>query len=305
MKNEGNSLRAIVFALVGNLLIALIKFVVSAISGSSAMLAEGIHSMVDTTNQVFLLIGNKRSAKAADEFHSLGYGKEEYFWGFLVAVLLFFLGGIFSIYEGIHKYFHPEPINNFVFIFIVLVISIAIEYKSFSVALTEFRKTNKGPLYQSLKQSTDTNIFVILVEDFSALAGLFIVLISTILSMFYPIFDVIGTVMVGCLLIVMSYFLSDELRKLMIGENISRQMRKDIKCTVNRCAMVRHVNHIRSMYIGHNKFILLISIDVSDNATGLTIEDNIEQMKVDILKQYPNAQYIYIDVMDAKRNQLT
>jgi cation diffusion facilitator family transporter len=304
MKQEGNSLRAIIFALVGNLAIALIKFVVSAISGSSAMLAEGIHSMVDTTNQVFLLIGSKRSQKVANEQHSFGYGKEEYFWGFMVAVLLFFMGGVFAIYEGIHKCMNPEPIDNYLYIFIVLLISIAIEYKSFSVALTEFRKNNSGSLFQSLKQSTDTNIFVILVEDFSALCGLVIVLVSTLLSMINPIFDVIGTLMVGCLLIVMSYFLSNELRKLMIGENISRGMRQEIKAIIRSYAMVEHINNLRSMYIGHNKFILLVSVDMKDDAKCYDIENVIEQMKVAILKKYPQAQYIYIDVKDAERNRL-
>ena len=140
MKEQSNSLRAVIFALVGNLAIAVIKFIVSVISGSSAMLAESIHSLADTTNQVFLLIGRKRSTKGADEVHAFGYGKEEYFWGFLVAVLLFFMGGCFSIYEGIHKLMHPEPLDNYIYIFIVLALSILIELKSFTVALTEFRK---------------------------------------------------------------------------------------------------------------------------------------------------------------------
>ena len=129
MKNESNSLRAVLFALGANLSIAIIKYIVSVISGSSAMLAEAIHSLADTTNQVFLLIGRKRAVKVADEVHSLGYGKEEYFWGFLVAVLLFFLGGCFSIYEGIHKIMNPEPIGNYLYIFIVLAVAIYTQAK--------------------------------------------------------------------------------------------------------------------------------------------------------------------------------
>lgn len=304
MKTEGNSLKAVLFALVGNLIISLIKFVVAALSGSSAMFAEAIHSLVDSTNQVFLLIGNKRSRKDADEVHSLGYGKEEYFWGFLVAVLLFFLGGVFSIYEGIHKWMHPEPINKFGYIFGVLIISIAIEYKSFSVAFKEFKKTSSGNVINSLKQSTETNIFVILIEDFAALTGLIIVLITTALSLINPIFDVIGTLMVGCLLIVMSYFLSNELRKLMIGENISREMRNNIKCIVRSYKTIEHINTLRSMYIGNNRFLLLLSVDVDDYAKGYAIENVIEQIKMDIQEKYPNAQYIYIDVKDSERNSL-
>jgi len=304
MKTEGNSLKAVLFALVGNLIISLIKFVVAVLSGSSAMFAEAIHSLVDSTNQVFLLIGNKRSRKNADEIHSLGYGKEEYFWGFLVAVLLFFLGGVFSIYEGIHKWMNPEPINKFGYIFGVLIASILIEYKSFSVAYKEFKKTSVGNVITSLKQSTETNIFVILIEDFAALTGLVIVLTTTLLSLINPIFDVIGTLMVGCLLIVMSYFLSNELRKLMIGENISREMRNNIKTIVHSYKTIEHINTLRSMYIGNNRFLLLLSVDVDDYAKGYAIENVIEQIKLDIQEKYPNAQYIYIDVKDSGRNTL-
>jgi cation diffusion facilitator family transporter len=296
MKEQSNSLRAVIFALVGNLTIAIIKFIVSVISGSSAMLAESIHSLADTTNQVFLLIGRKRSAKGADELHSFGYGKEEYFWGFLVAVLLFFLGGCFSIYEGIHKVMHPEPLENYIYIFIVLISSMAIELKSFTVALTEFRKSSSGQLLKAVMASTDTNIFVILVEDFSALTGLTIVLISSLLSLINPMFDAIGTLFVGALLIIMSYFLANELRKLIIGENISREMRNEVRAIVHKHKAVRHINNIRSMYIGNNNFILLISVDMENRTEAAAIETITSQVKSDILRLYPQAKYIYMEV---------
>jgi cation diffusion facilitator family transporter len=296
MKEKSNSLRAVLFALAANLTIAVIKFVVSIISGSSAMLAEAIHSFADTTNQVFLLIGRKRSAKGATEIHSFGYGKEEYFWGFLVAVLLFFLGGCFSIYEGVHKVMHPEPIDNYIYIFIVLIAAIIIEYKSFSVAFKEFRKVSPKGFIKPLADSTDTNLFVILVEDFSALTGLTIVLITTLLSLINPFFDIVGTFLVGSLLIVVSYLLANELRKLMVGENIPREIRNDVREIVRKYSFVRHINNIRSMYIGNNNFILLISIDVDDLSIGNTIENCNEKIKSEITSRYPHAKYIYIDV---------
>jgi cation diffusion facilitator family transporter len=296
MKEQSNSRRAVLFALVGNLAIAIIKFIVSVISGSSAMLAESIHSLADTTNQVFLLIGRKRSLKGADELHSFGYGKEEYFWGFLVAVLLFFMGGCFSIYEGIHKLMNPEPLENYIYIFIVLISSIIIELKSFTVALTEFRKSSSGRLLKAVMTSTDTNIFVILVEDFSALTGLTIVLISSLLSLINPLFDAVGTLLVGALLIIMSYLLANELRKLIIGENISREMRNEVKAIVLKNKAVRHINNIRSMYIGNNNFILLISVDIEDNTDGSAIESVTTQVKADIVQRYPHAKYIYLEV---------
>ncbi|MCX6261506.1 MAG: cation diffusion facilitator family transporter [Bacteroidia bacterium] len=296
MKKESNSLRAVLFALGGNLTIAVIKYIVSVISGSSAMLAEAIHSLADTTNQVFLLIGRKRSGKVADEVHSLGYGKEEYFWGFLVAVLLFFLGGCFSIYEAIHKFMHPEPIGNYLYIFIVIAAAMLIEYKSFSVAFKEFRKTSPKGFLKALKDSTDTNLFVILVEDFSALTGLTIVLITTLLSMINPFFDVVGTFLVGSLLIIMSYLLANELRKLMVGESVPRETRSEIRAIIRKYSVIKHINNIRSMYIGNNDFILLISVDMDDFSRGHAIETAAEQIRSDIARKYPHAKYIYIDI---------
>jgi cation diffusion facilitator family transporter len=295
MKQDSNSLRAVLYALVGNFAIAVIKFVVSLISGSSAMLAESIHSLADTTNQVFLLVGRKRSRKEADELHAFGYGKEEYYWGFLVAVLLFFLGGCFSIYEGIHKLTHPEPLENYVYIFIVIALSIAIELKSFTVALTEFRKSSSGNLLKAVKESTDTNIFVILIEDFSALTGLTIVLISSLLSLVNPIYDAIGTLFVGALLIIMSWFLANEMRKLIIGENISREMRNTIRAILHSHSDIRHINNMRSMYIGNNNFLLLISVDVEDRTDASAVECLTSQIKTEITSRYPNASYIYIE----------
>lgn len=296
MKQESNSLRAVLFALAGNFAIAVIKFIVSLISGSSAMLAEAIHSVADTTNQVFLLIGRKRSVREANELHAFGYGKEEYYWGFLVAVLLFFMGGCFSLYEGVHKLTHPEPLENYIYIFVVLILSIGIELKSFTVALTEFRKTSASPLLKAVRESTDTNIFVILVEDFAALTGLTIVLISTLLSMVNPVFDAIGTLFVGALLVLMSFFLANELRKLIIGENISREMRNRIKEILHSHPDIRHINNIRSMYIGNNKFLLLISVDIDDRLDASAVECLTGQIKTEITGIYPNARYIYIEI---------
>jgi cation diffusion facilitator family transporter len=296
MKNESNSLNAVLFALGGNLVIAIIKYIVSVISGSSAMLAEAIHSLADTTNQVFLLIGRKRSGKRADESHSLGYGKEEYFWGFLVAVLLFFLGGCFSVYEAIHKFMHPEPIENYLYIFIVLVAAMIIEYKSFSVAFREFRKTSPEGIIKPLKDSTDTNLFVIMTEDFSALTGLIIVLVTTLLSLINPFFDIVGTFLVGCLLIIMSYLLANELRKLMVGESIPREIRNEVRAIIKKYSVIKHINNIRSMYIGNNDFILLVSVDVEDFSSGHAIEAATEQIRSDISVKYPHSKYIYIDV---------
>lgn len=298
MSKEGG-IKAVTIALFGNLAIAILKFIVSIFTRSAGMLAESIHSLADTINEIFLLIGSKRSKKKPDETHPFGYGKEEYFWGFLVAFLLFSVGGAYSIYEGIHKILNPENIEHAYWLFIILVVSILIETKSFFVAFNEFKlhKKKKTSWVNHFKNSTDTNIFVIIVEDFSALSGLTIVFITTILALFVnPIFDSIGSILVGILLIFAAYFLSNELRKLMIGENISREMRTNIKAIIKSYDSVKHINNIRSMYIGNNEFILWISIDVEDDTHVYQVDPIIYEMKSDIKKLYGNAKYINIEI---------
>lgn len=304
MSAGNGSLKAIFFALGGNLVIAIIKFIVAFITASSAMLAEAIHSFADCTNQVFLLIGNKRSAKPATEQHPFGYGKEEYFWGFMVAILLFFVGAIFSVYEGVHKLFAPSEINHVYWSFGVLTVAIIIEAKSFHVAYTEFNKLFKGVRFvTALKESTDTNLFVILVEDFAALAGLIVVLISTLLAwLVNPVFDAIGSVFVGLILATVSVFLTNELRKLIIGENIPRELRHKLKSKVAENNIVKHVNCINAMVMGRGRFLLIISVDVENSASGQEIEDQLNEIRKDLLAISSNILSVYIDVRDLNRN---
>jgi cation diffusion facilitator family transporter len=301
--SHSNSLRAVSIALLGNFIVAVVKFIVSFITASAAMMAEAIHSTSDCFNQIFLLIGNKRTKKSATEQHSFGYGKEEYFWGFMVAILLFFVGGGFSTYEGIHRLFTPEPIKNVMWSFIVLSISIILEGNSFRVAYLQFKQKYKTTLYKAIVAMNDTNLLVILLEDFAALLGLIIVLSTTILSITVsPIFDAIGSIIVGIILMVIAYILSNELRKLIVGESAPRKVRTDIKNIIHKYLIVNHINRIQTMFIGKEQFILLISIDVDDEALGYTIEDTIEQIKLDITAAYPEASNIYIEVKDSVRN---
>ena len=302
--SEGNSLKAVVIALFSNAFIALIKFIVAFVTASAAMMAEAIHSTADCMNQVFLLIGSNRTKKAANEQHSFGYGKEEYFWGFIVATLLFFVGGGFSIYEGIHKLFVVESINHVGWSFLVLGVGIILEFNSFQVAYKQFKIKNKTSFYKGLVAVTDTNLLVILLEDFAALLGLIIVLITTILAVTVsPVFDAIGSILVGVILVSIAYMLSNELRKLIVGESIPREMRADIKhiCSQHN-KFVKHVNKIQTMFIGREKFVLLLSLDIYDGVLAYDIENIIEHIKLDITAKYPNASVIYIEVKDMKRN---
>jgi cation diffusion facilitator family transporter len=304
MSGNNGTIRAVFFALGSNILITIFKFVVSAITHSAGMMAEAIHSVADCGNQIFLLIGNKRSARKPSELHPFGYGKEEYFWGFLVAVLLFFVGAAFSIYEGVHKLFQPAELQNVSWSFIVLAGSILIEGKSFHVAYTTFTRTHKGlGLFQALKESTDTNLFVILLEDAAAMMGLSIVLISTALAWFvHPIFDAIGSILVGLLLISVSLFMINELRKLIVGENVSRELRQDFKHIVNSNPAVHRVNSVAAMMIGKGKFILVVGIDLKDDVKAFSVEDQLDKIRKDLIHRCPDIYSIYFDIRDLERD---
>lgn len=304
MSGHGGSVKAVIFALGSNILITIIKFIVSAVTHSAGMLAEAIHSVADCGNQVFLLIGNKRASKPANEVHPFGYGKEEYFWGFLVAVLLFFVGAAFSIYEGVHKLFSPVELQNVSWSFVVLIISILIEGKSFHVAYTAFKQNHKGiGMYRALKESTDTNLFVILLEDSAALLGLTIVLCSTTMAyLVHPVFDAIGSILVGILLISISVFMINELRKLIVGENIPIEIRNSLKEIVAKNEVVEHVNFISAMMMGKGKFLLVIGVDLKDNVSAALVEDQFKIIKSGLNHQNANIHSIYFDVKDRVRN---
>ena len=296
--SHSNSNKAVFYALMGNAIISVLKFVAAFFTMSTSMLAEAIHSTSDCLNQIFLLIGSRRSKKENDEEHPFGYGREEFFWAFMVAILLFFGGAVFSIYEGIVKLSHPEPIHHFWWAIAVLGIAIVVEGKSFLVALKELRKTSKAKFFKAIRKSIDINLIVILLEDAAALTGLILALICTILSAVNPIFDAIGSIAVGLILTYVSYSLVNELRKLIIGESMPRESRNKIKQIVSEFDMVTHVNRIKTMTMGKNKYLLLLSVNAEDFMRAYKIEDAVEEMKKDIRTEFPEVNEIYIEISD-------
>ncbi len=296
--------KAIIFALAGNLLIAIIKYIVSFITGSAAMLAESIHSTADTFNQILLLIGHKKAKKAPSEMHSFGYANEVFFWSLMVAVLLFFVGALFSIYEGIHKIIHPEEIKNVYWIFGVLISSILIEAKSFQVAYSEFRKTTKLPFLKAVRASTQVSLIVVVLEDSAAMTGLIVVFISTLLAwLVNPVFDAIGSIAVGILLLVVSILLISEVKNLIVGESLPRARRQLIRNVIHKYQQVVHINRLQTMVMGDNKYLVLLSIDIENSMTGYGAEDLIEQIKLSLKKEIPEIGTLYIEIQDSVRNQ--
>jgi cation diffusion facilitator family transporter len=302
MSSHGSN-KAVVFALAGNLLIAIIKYIVAFITGSAAMLAESIHSTADSFNQVLLLIGHKKAKKSPSEMHSFGFANEVFFWSLMVAVLLFFVGALFSIYEGVHKLIYPEELTNVYWIFAVLISSIVIEAKSFQVAYGEFRKTTKLPFLKAIRASTQVSLIVVVLEDSAAMAGLVIVLISTLLAwLVNPMFDAVGSICVGILLLVVSILLISEVKNLIVGESMPRERRLLMRNIIHKYKKIGHINRMQTMVMGDNSYLVLLSVDINDEMKGSEAEDMLEQLKLNLKKEIPEIGTIYIEIQDSVRN---
>ena len=210
-------------ALLANALIACAKGVVAFFTGSASMMAEAIHSTADCGNQVLVLIGQHQSKRGKSEAHAFGQGKANFFWSFIVAVVLFLLGGLFSIYEGIHKIIDPKEIENPWLIVSIIIFAVALEGSALSVALKESNSKLKD-IFKTIQKSSSSHILVVLIEDSGAILGLVILAIGLALSLFvHPIFDGIAALMIGVLLLSLSTILFVELKKLIVGESLDRE----------------------------------------------------------------------------------
>lgn len=287
-------------ALVANGLIAGAKGVVAFFTGSASMMAEAIHSTADCGNQILVLVGQHQSKRGKSEAHAFGQGKANFFWSFVVAVVLFLLGGLFSIYEGIHKIMDPKEIENPWLIVSIIIFAIALEGSALSVALKESNSKLKD-IFKTIEKSSSSHILVVLIEDSGALLGLLILGIGLALSLFvHPIFDGIAALMIGILLLSLSTILFIELKKLIVGESLDRETIKQIKNLVKEESHVLvHLNSVRSMFIGSDEVLLIISMNVKDDKTGYEIEQDIKELKNKIQKTFNQHKLeIYIDVFE-------
>jgi cation diffusion facilitator family transporter len=287
-------------ALVANGLIAIAKGIAAFFTGSASMMAEAIHSTADCGNQVLVLIGQHQSKRGKSEAHAFGQGKANFFWSFVVAVVLFLLGGLFSINEGIHKIMNPQEVQYPWLIVGIIVFAIILEGGALRVALKESNSKLKD-IFKTIEKSSSSHILVVLIEDSGALVGLFILAIGLGLSIFvHPIFDGIAALMIGLLLLSLSTVLFVELKKLIIGESLDRETIKKIRNLVKEESNVLvHINSIRSMFIGSDEVLLIISMNVKDDKTGHEIEQDIKELKNKIQKTfYQHKLDIYIDVFE-------
>ena len=288
----------IIAALIGNALISITKFVAASITGSSAMLSEGIHSLVDTGNQVLLLYGLKRAAKPADADFPFGYGKEIYFWCFVVAILIFALGGGISIYEGIQHVQHPEPISNPMVNYIVLGLALIFEGAAWYFAFREFsRVKGRWGFLEAIQRAKDPSIFVVLFEDSAAMLGLIVAFLGVLLSQMSGIliFDGIASVIIGLILVGTSIWLAYETKGLLIGESANKSVIRGIRDTLQGRSNINHVNEILTMHMGPDFILANISVDFADAISAQDVEADIAAIDRSIKQKYPQIKRVFIE----------
>ena len=269
------SKRVIYAALVGNLLVALTKFVAAGLTGSSAMASEAVHSLVDTGNEVLLLYGLRRAARPPDELHPLGHGRELYFWSFVVTILIFALGAGVSLYQGIRHLVAPVPISSPIVNYVVLGLALVLESGSWGVAIKEFRSTKgKRGYFEAVRQSKDPTMFMVLFEDTAALLGVAIALagIAASQALDRPELDGAASIGIGLLLAIVAMFLARESKGLLIGEPASSEVVASI-CAIARAQPgVERANALFTVHLGPEQIVAAISADFVDTITAADVE---------------------------------
>ena len=295
---DTSSKKVILAALVGNTLIAITKFTAASFSGSSAMLSEAIHSVVDTGNQVLLLYGLKRAQKPADADFPFGHGKEIYFWSFVVAILIFAVGAGLSIYEGIHSLQNPKPMENVYINYIVLVIAMLFEGAAWYFAFKEFTKTKgKWGYIDAVKHGKDPSLFMVLFEDSAAMLGLMIAFIGILLGQITGnlLYDGIASILIGCILAGTAIWLAYETKGLLIGESAKPEIVEAIHEQTKTHGIVDKVNEILTMHMGPDFILVNLSLDFSDTATAGNVEKTISDIDKQLKKQFPEIKRIFIE----------
>ena len=284
-------------ALAANLGIAVAKFIAAAISGSSSMLTEGVHSVVDSLNQVLLLYGQKRADRPPDAVHPFGYARELYFWAFVVAILIFAVGAGVSIYEGYRHILDPEPLQSPVINYVVLAIAFAMEGTSWFIAMRAFARA-KGDLgwWQAIRVSKDPSGFIILFEDSAALVGLVVAGIGVFLShaLRDPRIDGAASIVIGVVLGLVAVILARESKGLLIGERADPQIIARVRAIVEASPCVDAVNHVRTIHTGPASIFVAISADFRDSVTMGEGEQLIEELENRLREAEPMLSSIYI-----------
>lgn len=293
-------------AIIANALIATTKAVASAITGSAAMLSEAVHSIVDTSNQILVLWGLKRSSRPADDKHPFGYGMELYFWTFVVAILIFAIGAGVSLYAGISKIRDPHELTNLHINYFVLGFALIFEASAWTVAFREFRK-RKGNMgyFKAFKSSKDPAVFTVLFEDSAAILGLTAAFFGLLLAQLTgnPIYDAGASIAIAVILGCTAALLAFETKGLLIGESASSEVISGIRKLVLRESNILTINEILTMHLGPEDILLNISIDFHDNISAGSVERTISRLEKQIKENYPEVARIFIEAQNWRAHE--
>jgi len=295
---SASSKKVIYAALAGNSLIAVTKFAAATITGSSAMFSEGIHSMVDTGNQVLLLHGMRKARKPPCKRFPFGHGKEIYFWSFAVAILIFAVGSGVSLYEGIIHTIHPEPMGNPLINYIVLGLAMLFEGAAWYFALTEFTKAKgKWGYIEAVKRGKDPTIFVVLFEDSAAMLGIVVAFLGVFLVDLTGIliFDGIASIIIGLILGGTAVWLAYETKGLLIGESANEMVIEGIREIILTYDGIDNLNEVLTMHMGPDFILVNVSIDFRDNIPASDLEDTIARMDTQIKEKFSTVKRIFVE----------
>jgi len=297
VSTEGGT-RAVIAAFIANAGIAVTKFIAFALTGSTSMLSEAIHSVADSGNQLLLLLGGRRARRDADEQHQFGYGRVRYVYAFVVSIVLFLLGGLFSVYEGWHKVHAPEPLTSPGVAFAVLGIAIVLEGFSFRTAVREAnRSRGSRSLWRFVRDARQPELPVVLLEDFGALIGLVFALIGVTLSVVTGDgrWDGIGALAIGSLLIVIAVFLALEMSSMLVGESAVPEQTAAIRAAIESEPLVESVIHLRTLHTGPDEILVAAKIAVRTSDTGEQIADAIDGAERRVREAVPEARWVYLE----------
>ena len=295
---EGGSIKVIMAALIGNALIAITKFAAAWWTGSSAMLSEAIHSLVDTGNQILMLHGLRRSKQPADDQHPFGYGMEVYFWSFVVAILVFAVGAGVSIYEGVSKILEPHIVKDVMVNYVVLGVAVMFESVAWWIAFKEFgRSKGRMGIIEAVSRSKDPTIFTVLFEDTAALLGLVVAFIGVFAADYYnlPVLDGVASVIIGVILALTATLLAYETKGLLIGEAAHPRVIEGVKRIARAQATVDGVNEVLTMHLGPSDVLLNLSLDFDDERTADDVERAISDMERLIKAEFPEITRVFIE----------
>ena len=294
----GDSKKVIYAALVGNAAIAVTKFAASAFTGSSAMLSEAIHSLVDTGNQVLLLWGLRKAKRPADENFPYGYGKEVYFYSFVVAIMIFAVGAGVSIYEGVKHLQHPREMTSPVVNYVVLGLAMLFEGAAWAFAWIGFRKA-KGKMgaLEAVRRGKDPTLFVVLFEDSAAMAGLLVATVGIALVQITGIayFDGLASVIIGLILASVAGWLAWETHGLLIGEAASKTVRDEIKRIVRAQPGIKRLNELLTMHMGPEAILVTLSVDFDDGLPSEAVKNAVTNLNREIHERIPEVSRVFIE----------